>query len=167
MPLTEHGSKGSGNKVCTAMSAKPISIALPETFYLLLKMRQLQSLNAPPSTSSVLLYILYNELPASDLHAKPCKIFCQICCMFKWCHKWCHFLPILFCQTLWKKQILCGKYFHSLEEQRMGCGFYGKSSFLCPDQPACTVINHNYYSKLNKIIQGWISLSVKIHPNLS
>lgn len=49
-------------------------------------------------------------------------------------------LPILFCQTLWKKQILCGKYFHSLEEQHKDCGFCEKSSFLCPDQPASTII---------------------------
>lgn len=76
-------------------------------------------------------------------------------------HKWI-FLPILFCQTLWKKQILCGKYFHSLEEQCMGWGFCEKNSFLCPDQPASTIIDHNYYSELNSMTQeDGISLPIK------
>lgn len=39
MPLTEHGSKGSGNQVCAAMSAKSLSTALLEISYILLKNR--------------------------------------------------------------------------------------------------------------------------------
>lgn len=75
IPLTEHGSKGSGKLVCATMTAKSLPIALPGTSYLLIKNQTITITKCPPSISSVLLYMLHNELSASDLHAKPCKMF--------------------------------------------------------------------------------------------
>lgn len=81
MPLTQNGSKGSGNQVCAAMSAKSPSTALPETSYLLLKIRQLQSLKVPPAhhqycyICSIMNYLLQIFMPN---HAK-CFVKYAVC----------------------------------------------------------------------------------------